>query len=296
MTAATLSGGATGAAPSPLRTRSTSSRKGLGKISRNPANENARPLGGTRGGGGTNNITESRKHEAFESGNPRDAYSSVSHLKGNLDSLSFAIGLREGEGQEGALERLLPMLKIQPRPAGDANRRGDKTREKGYLECEHPDCIVREEKIKKLQELIEEEQEGLERLTFEIDSLNERHTRATAEMETLDDQIDVSMARRVEIDAQNAELQLVVDEADSRKRQLQEQVDAVKNEVEDLSTRLETRDKERKQQELHREMLDSAHMVFRRESPEEAASEEVRSVRDLPALLDPAKTEAASML
>lgn len=65
------------------------------------------------------NTTESRKHEAFESGNPRDAYSSVSHLKGNLDSLSFAIGLREEGGQEGALERLLPMLKIQPRPAGD---------------------------------------------------------------------------------------------------------------------------------------------------------------------------------
>lgn len=62
--------------------------------------------------------TEHRRHEAFESGNPRDAYSSVSHLKGNLDSLSFAIGLREEGGQEGALERLLPMLKIQPRPAG----------------------------------------------------------------------------------------------------------------------------------------------------------------------------------
>lgn len=62
---------------------------------------------------------ESRRHEAFESGNPRDAYSSVHHLKGNLDSLSFAIGLREEGGQEGALERLLPMLKIQPRPTGE---------------------------------------------------------------------------------------------------------------------------------------------------------------------------------
>ncbi|CAM9403969.1 unnamed protein product [Scytosiphon promiscuus] len=270
-----------GAAPSPLRTRSTSSRKGLGKTSRNPAKENTRGQGGSS----THNTAESRKHEAFESGNPRDAYSSVSHLKGNLDSLSFAIGLREEGGQEGALERLLPMLKIQPRPPGDANRRGDKTREKGYLECDHPDCVVREEKIKKLQEMIEEEQEGLERLTFEIDSLNERHARATAEMETLDDQIDVAMASRVDIDAQNAELQVVVDEADTRKRQLQEQVDAVKNEVKDLSTRLETRDKERKEQEILREMLDSAHMVFRRESPEEAASEEVQSVRALPNLI-----------
>lgn len=27
-------------------------------------------------------------------------------------------------------------------------------REKGYLECDHPDCIVREEKIKKLQEMV----------------------------------------------------------------------------------------------------------------------------------------------
>lgn len=62
---------------------------------------------------------ENRRHEAFESGNPRDAYSSVSHLKGNLESLSFAIGLREEGGQEGALERLLPMLKIQPRPTGE---------------------------------------------------------------------------------------------------------------------------------------------------------------------------------
>ena len=43
----------------------------------------------------------------------------MSHLKGDLDSLSFAIGLREEGGQEGALERLLPMLKIQPRPAGE---------------------------------------------------------------------------------------------------------------------------------------------------------------------------------
>lgn len=68
---------------------------------------------------GAGSTAESRKQEAFESGNPRDAYSSVSHLKGNLDSLSFAIGLREEGGQEGALERLLPMLKIQPRPAGD---------------------------------------------------------------------------------------------------------------------------------------------------------------------------------
>lgn len=68
---------------------------------------------------GSVNAAEPRRHEAFESGNPRDAYSSVSHLKGNLDSLSFAIGLREEGGQEGALERLLPMLKIQPRPAGE---------------------------------------------------------------------------------------------------------------------------------------------------------------------------------
>lgn len=80
-----------------------------------PANENTRGPGGSS----TTNAAESRKHEAFESGNPRDAYSSVSHLKGNLDSLSFAIGLREEGGQEGALERLLPMLKIQPRPPGD---------------------------------------------------------------------------------------------------------------------------------------------------------------------------------
>ncbi|CBJ32602.1 hypothetical protein Esi_0349_0029 [Ectocarpus siliculosus] len=103
-------------------------------------------------------------------------------------------------------------------------------------------------------------------------------------MEALDDQIDVSMARRVEIDAQNAELQLVVDEADSRKRQLQEQVgrlqvDEVKTEVEDLSTRLETRDKERKEQELLREMLDSAHMVFRRESPEEVGATSLQRSR-----------------
>ncbi len=85
------------------------------------ANGNPRSPGaaGGGGGGGTMNSAESRKHEAFESGNPRDAYSSVSHLKGNLDSLSFAIGLREEGGQEGALERLLPMLKIQPRPTGD---------------------------------------------------------------------------------------------------------------------------------------------------------------------------------
>lgn len=27
-------------------------------------------------------------------------------------------------------------------------------REKGFLECDHPDCIVREEKIKKLQEMV----------------------------------------------------------------------------------------------------------------------------------------------
>lgn len=72
---------------------------------------------GVRASGGT--TTDSRRHEAFESGNPRDAYSSVHHLKGNLDSISFAIGLREDEGQEGALERLLPMLKIQPRPLGE---------------------------------------------------------------------------------------------------------------------------------------------------------------------------------
>lgn len=70
-------------------------------------------------------IPDCRRHEAFESGNPRDAYSSVSHLKGNLDSLCFAIGLREDGGQEGALERLLPMLKIQPRPPGEVRKRGD---------------------------------------------------------------------------------------------------------------------------------------------------------------------------
>lgn len=76
---------------------------------------------------------ENRRHEAFESGNPRDAYSSVSHLKGNLDSLSFAIGLREEGGQEGALERLLPMLKIQPRPTGEVLEEGG-----GILKMEYP--------------------------------------------------------------------------------------------------------------------------------------------------------------
>lgn len=79
-------------------------------FARPPAQDARSPVCGT---------AESRRHEAFESGNPRDAYSSVHHLKGNLDSLSFAIGLREEGGQEGALERLLPMLKIQPRPTGE---------------------------------------------------------------------------------------------------------------------------------------------------------------------------------
>ena len=65
---------------------------------------------------GNDGEQQHRHHEAFESGNARDVYSSVSHLKGNLDSLSFAIGLREEGGREGALERLLPMLKIRPRP------------------------------------------------------------------------------------------------------------------------------------------------------------------------------------
>lgn len=85
------------------------------------ANDTTGSSGGAAARGGASNTAESRKQEAFESGNPRDAYSSVSHLKGNLDSLSFAIGLREEGGQEGALERLLPMLKIQPRPAGDVS-------------------------------------------------------------------------------------------------------------------------------------------------------------------------------
>lgn len=40
------------------------------------------------------------------------------------------------------------MLTFLDRPVSRAYR------EKGYLECDHPDCIVREEKIKKLQELV----------------------------------------------------------------------------------------------------------------------------------------------
>ena len=36
---------------------------------------------------------------------------------------------------------------------GPTDRPTDR-REKGYLECDHPDCIAREEKIKKLQELV----------------------------------------------------------------------------------------------------------------------------------------------
>lgn len=97
---------------------------------------------------------DGRRNEAFESGNPRDAYSSVSHLKGNLDSLSFAIGLREEGGQEGALERLLPMLKIQPRPPGEVpltvKERGEgvESRDKSprgemFQECSGGDCTER---------------------------------------------------------------------------------------------------------------------------------------------------------
>lgn len=99
------------------------------------ANDNVRAPGPAGGSGGTLNNAESRRHEAFESGNPRDAYSSVSHLKGNLDSLSFAIGLREEGGQEGALERLLPMLKIQPRPAGDVRGRSGRVRGGMWVVC-----------------------------------------------------------------------------------------------------------------------------------------------------------------
>lgn len=87
---------------------------------------------------GDDRFPQGRTHEAFESGNARDAYSSVSHLKGNLDSLSFAIGLREEGGQEGALERLLPMLKIQPRPAGAVS---PVQRNTGYNNFEDVGCV-----------------------------------------------------------------------------------------------------------------------------------------------------------
>ncbi|CAN0142639.1 unnamed protein product [Ascophyllum nodosum] len=257
--------------------QSTSSRKSLARAARNAGSSQRCSPCPSKGNDGEQ---QHRHHEAFESGNARDVYSSVSHLKGNLDSLSFAIGLREEGGREGALERLLPMLKIRPRP-NEPGRRGDKA-SRGFAECEHPDCIAREEKIKKLKELIEKENDGLERLESEIESLNARHARAVVEMETLDDRIDTSMAKRVEIDAQNEELQLILDEAEARKSHLQEQADVLKNEIADLTRKLETRDKELRDQERRQEMLDSVRMVFQRESPHEAASEEVRSVRALP--------------
>ncbi|CAM9856083.1 unnamed protein product [Chrysoparadoxa australica] len=123
------------------------------------------------------------------------------HLDWNLQTIGFSAGLRE-EKTEGVLEKLLPMLRIQPRDqVAKKNKRGSMAET-----CLHPDCVERESRIIQLQEVLVKEKEQIAVMINDIQLVNDRHEQAIKDIERIESQVDVAISERIEQETQVQQL------------------------------------------------------------------------------------------
>lgn len=170
----------------------------------------------------------------FDADTNHHAFSTVSHLTGDLESISFAAGLR-GNDDPGVLEKLLPMLKIQPRLDQDARR---KRPCKLYWECEEPHCVERESRIKKIQAQILKEETDLEALSKEEVHLKAQAERERQDFDQLEQDVDTLELQKLELDTSFEESQHELDLARTVADEVRKEIETLKEEAEKCKARL----------------------------------------------------------
>lgn len=189
-----------------------------------------------------NNVVEGQQSvrgtdEASFSSPNHLAYSSFSHI-GDLNDLSFAVGLREDDQTiDETIKRIIPMSRIVPGKPLQQKKHG-KHSSKFNMPCELPECVVVRRRLKELVASTREiERDGQEiELKFKLATdklamLERSNKRAEDENDVLQEQLDEVRGRATITRVETDQAVTVNDEISRRLQTLEEEIASLRKQA-----------------------------------------------------------------
>eukprot|EP00638_Chattonella_subsalsa_P002320 CAMPEP_0117776064 /NCGR_PEP_ID=MMETSP0947-20121206/27527_1 /TAXON_ID=44440 /ORGANISM="Chattonella subsalsa, Strain CCMP2191" /LENGTH=261 /DNA_ID=CAMNT_0005602923 /DNA_START=53 /DNA_END=838 /DNA_ORIENTATION=- len=211
-------------------------------------------------------------------GNAHLSYSSFSHIS-DINSLSFAVGLRPGDDAEDDLVgRMLPLAKIEPGQVIERKIRSVKKKEEEdekNEQCSRPDCLSDRDRVKELSQANEQLRSQLEELENQYRTSVSKFEAVEKANLTSEETNDKLLDQLNEIRANKQLLEIEAERANLQKDEIKNRMNAMTEEIEQLKKQTEEKEKARIQSMTYNGM----EVVFGKIRSE--SSEEARLIRDL---------------
>jgi hypothetical protein len=179
-----------------------------------------------------------------ESPDTHMAFSSFAHIP-DLQSLEFAVILREEGNGEELVSRMLPMSRIVPGQPVERKVREQPVAISTKIPCTRPECVAQRNRIQEmmdanemLQDQLDEVEGSIRSVMNKIDNLEKSNKQA----ETANDELETQMT---ELDQRSALLEIEAEEGTRQKRELNKKVAQLEAEIEKLVAQTEERNKQR---------------------------------------------------
>ncbi|GMI41015.1 hypothetical protein TeGR_g11620 [Tetraparma gracilis] len=172
------------------------------------------------------------------------AFSSFAHIP-DLQSLEFAVVLREEGNGEDIVSRMLPMSRIVPGAPVERKVRDPPVVMSVKEPCTRPECVAQRNRIQEMEDANEMLQEQLDDIEGSIRremSKMESVEKANKTAEAANDELETAMN---ELDQKSAALEIEAEEGQRQKRDLHKKVQQLEAEIESFRKQTEERNRQR---------------------------------------------------
>ena len=172
------------------------------------------------------------------------AFSSFAHIP-DLQSLEFAVVLREEGNAEEIVSRMLPMSRIVPGEPVEKKKREAPVAMSTKIPCTRPECVAARNRLQDMEDANEALQDQLDEVEDGIRSVMnkmENIDKANKSAETQNDELETQMN---ELDQQSAALEIEAEEGSRQKRELNKKVAQLQAEIDKFMKETKDRDDQR---------------------------------------------------
>ena len=193
------------------------------------------------------------------------AFSSFSHI-GDLQSLSFAVVLREEGNGEDIVARMLPMSRIVPGVPEEKKKKREPRVAETKEPCKRPECEAQRSRLQEMRDandLLQDQLDEAAAAAGAAESKAESAADANRAALAANDELE---ARMSELDQKSAALEIEEEEGARQKRELRKKAEQLEKEIEKLRKQTEDRNRQREEAAASNqvEVVFASHAPFNR--------------------------------
>eukprot|EP00518_Triparma_eleuthera_P001357 CAMPEP_0182462166 /NCGR_PEP_ID=MMETSP1319-20130603/6524_1 /TAXON_ID=172717 /ORGANISM="Bolidomonas pacifica, Strain RCC208" /LENGTH=295 /DNA_ID=CAMNT_0024661561 /DNA_START=97 /DNA_END=983 /DNA_ORIENTATION=+ len=174
------------------------------------------------------------------------AFSAFAHIP-DLQSLEFAVVLREEGNGEDIVSRMLPMSRIVPGEVKEREKKKPAAPISTKEPCTRPECMANRNRIQEMQDANEAVREQLEEVEIGIRQMMAKLEGLEKSNRSADQQNDELEGTNNELEQQIGMLEIEAEEGNRQKRDLHKKIAQLEKEIEMFMKQTEERNKQREQ-------------------------------------------------